>query len=157
MFKTISMALKGIAVPKPAKYFSVENFLGAGATYGGIYVLERYLMPQITPRIPLAGEALAVANIAVKTLAGFGAFYASKKTAGLASDALAGVSFGCTISAVADAVNLAASKIKAMLASKATSSVTYAPPVTVTPVAPTPPPVTATPAPTPTSGYAMSK
>jgi hypothetical protein len=137
----------GIVAPKPSKYYSVENFLGAGATYGGIYVLEHYIMPQVSPRIPLTGDALAVANIAVKSLVGFGAFYGARKTTGLASDALSAVSFGCTISAVADIVNLAVSKMKATVAPRVVPRATYSPPpVTVTPSAPAAP---TAPAPTP--------
>ena len=134
IFKTIGMAFRvGISAPKPSKYYSVENFLGAGVTYAGIQVLERYIMPQITPRIPLSGDALTVAGAAVKSLIGFGAFYGSRKTAGLTSDALAAVSFGCTISAVADIINLVASKMRATMAPRAIPRMTYTPPVTVTP------------------------
>jgi len=95
-----------IAVPKPAKYFSVEMFGGAASALAGIEVVNRYVMPQIMPRIPLTGNALQVAGILSKALIGYLAFEAGRRLAGLPSDVVTGASFGIATSVIQDAVNL---------------------------------------------------
>jgi hypothetical protein len=99
-----------ISVPKPAKYFSVENFLGAGTTYLGIYGVENWLMPKISPMIPLTGDLAKVAGMAVKAAIGGGVYYLSGKISGTLSDILAGSAFGCAVSVVKDGVELLVSK-----------------------------------------------
>jgi hypothetical protein len=127
------MAVK-ISVPRPEKYFSVENFLGAGTTYLGIYGVENWLMPKVAPMIPLTGDLAKAAGMAVKSIVGGGVFYASRKTSGTISDILAGSAFGCMVSVVKDLVELAVSKISAPAAFAPRSA----------PVASSPPPVTVT-------------
>lgn len=126
------MALRvGISVPKPAKFYSAETFLGAGTVIAGDEVIKR-VMPYITPRIPLTGDPAAIANIAIKSLIGFGMFYGAKRTTGMVSDVLYGASFGAAIATLRDVIDFVRAKLTA--------------PATVAAVRPT---VTVTPAPAP--------
>jgi hypothetical protein len=123
-----------ISVPKPAKYFSLENFLGAGTTYLGIYGVENWVMPKIAPMIPLTGDLAKAAGMAVKAAIGGGVYYLSGKTGGTLSDILAGSAFGCMVSVVKDLVELAVSKISApaAFAPRAPPATSSPPPVTAT-------------------------
>lgn len=134
------MALRvGISVPKPAKYYSTEMFLGAGTVLLGDELIKR-AMPYITQYIPLTGDAGTVASIALKSLLGFGMFYGGKRTTGTLSDVLYGMSFGSAVSVVKDLVSFAMSKLPAT--TFAAQAVRVVPPPAIAPapvVAPTAP------------------
>jgi len=118
----------GISVPKPSRYYSVENFAGAATAVLGEEALRR-IMPYIIPYIPATGDLATGASIALKSLIGFGMFYGARRTTGAISDILYGASFGTAVTVVRDIVSFLASKMPATVVPR----IAAAPRVTVTP------------------------
>lgn len=120
-----------ITVPKPTRYYSVEMFGGAATALAG-WELVNYATSQLVPYMP-AGNIATVALIASKSLIGYLSFEGARRTGGLTSDILYGVSYGTAISIVKDVVDIVRSKIVPQLTARFAAAPRVAPSVVVSP------------------------